>query len=1496
MPKLKRQPNVVAGQQPQPPEQQTVVTPNSEVKAPRVPPPLIKHQIITQLTSDGSRIESRLSDNNIETRASATNGLRSSIELQVVGGDCAAVDPAKHLSDSDAHHQQQQQQQQPPAKSKSRSKPKLKWNSIEENASNSSDQKSNATRSESSNSNSNPSANRNQDQNLNASQLISLSDGKTNRSTSIQSQSQSPTFYNHEQQMHRLSQLMAPNGLLAKFRQRSTSSQNDSQLSNDDTVKFEMYDRILKAEPFKQTTWLLLFATTCFLALSLILSALQIYLSNHDNNYHQQQQQQWWWSSRILLLVSLACVIQLFPLAYVIKMITSIDDYSMNQSSKKDELSHSHPLDRLQLILLISSTSWATILTILNKHLVALLPIIMFIIYTLLSVDHRAAFLVTAIANALHLISFMAIEFYSNYKYDYNSNYNHDINKQQNLQENYSRVGNHNNDDNNNYYDDILIIYYQVLSYIIVYLIFHLIGLHLNRKSQEKCQESFNDIKSYVSAKIMMDTEDKKLTKLMESVIPKHLAGRMRDDILLPQNKGNFNNIYLDFYDEVSILFADIVNFTKISSDCSAKLLVETLNELFGRFDKAADKNNCLRIKILGDCYYCVSGIPDQSEDHAARSVEMGLDMIEILGELAQDNSGVDLNMRVGIHSGRALCGVLGKKKWQFDVHSNDVKLANHMEQAGVPGRVHITEDTLRALNGRYKVEQANGHLRDTYIAQRAISTYFVISPPERRASQELSNQQTINTIRTTNYQQKSKSKNPTATAASGSNSSSQGPKGSLCSQTTTETSTSTSKSESNHSLASGSGGATVLANVSPEATGVLTTSPSLPNATSTATATATTTAATIATVPSSVVVTGAAIKTEAAATGGGQLPVRNLSTASTIKSACGSATSSASVSLHGTSNGVHWRNSNSTTATTTAPTKTTATTTNMSSNPHGPKLRFRLATQRVINALHFIRTIDAPFANLGAPITNAERMLQDTIISRCQIQDIHKFSLKFKDEQMGRLYRVGRSGGGCGGSRSGSGDGDVPPSSKFRSMLKSLLIHLTIVGCMVFLMSQPFLFPSHNQSESPTRTPTTMTTVGLMQNPSNNSNLNNHPSYSQNATTIMTTTLTSGDSSPLRPKPLSPPPPPPPLPNNQDQADDMVPGPTVATKFTTETKGMQVETSIALMVAIVVVFLTTLAVFLHQTELNSRRDFLWRQIAIKDKDRMSQMRDCNRFIFFNLLPPHVASYFLEQKTARNHMDLYHKSYERIGVIFATISNFSDFYSEVQGNNHGLECLRVLNEIICDFDSILDDERFKAVDKIKTIGSTYMAAIGLFPHSELPPDPIELLPNAASPLTSSSPPASKDSDSTDNIVITKNLGNRNDEQQTKAQAQRLAARKEVARYLQILVRFVLEMKLRLQDINEHSFNNFKLRVGINLGPVTAGVIGASKPQYDIWGNTVNVASRMESTAEANKIQITEEVYEILKDLNQDSEYKFTCRGSINVKGKGFMTTYYLDES
>ncbi|GFS18456.1 adenylate cyclase [Elysia marginata] len=163
--------------------------------------------------------------------------------------------------------------------------------------------------------------------------------------------------------------------------------------------------------------------------------------------------------------------------------------------------------------------------------------------------------------------------------------------------------------------------------------------------------------------------------------------------------------------------------------------------------------------------------------------------------------------------------------------------------------------------------------------------------------------------------------------------------------------------------------------------------------------------------------------------------------------------------------------------------------------------------------------------------------------------------------------------------------------------------------------------------------------------------------------------------------------------------------------------------------------------------------------------------------------------------------ELYSQQYSKVAVFFASIPNFSDFYVELAANNQGVECLRVLNEIIADFDELLDLPYYEGVEKIKTIGSSYMAATGL--------KPTHLVKGREDSITF---------------------------------------------YLTMVVDFVMSMKEKLKNINENSYNNFELRVGINCGPVVAGVIGARKPQYDIWGNTVNVASRMESTGVSDRIQ------------------------------------------
>ncbi len=127
-------------------------------------------------------------------------------------------------------------------------------------------------------------------------------------------------------------------------------------------------------------------------------------------------------------------------------------------------------------------------------------------------------------------------------------------------------------------------------------------------------------------------------------------------------------------------------------------------------------------------------------------------------------------------------------------------------------------------------------------------------------------------------------------------------------------------------------------------------------------------------------------------------------------------------------------------------------------------------------------------------------------------------------------------------------------------------------------------------------------------------------------------------------------------------------------------------------MVSVVVVVIFVLAVALHgrQVEWMARLDFLWQLQAREEKMDMEALQSSNRRILFNLLPAHVATHFLDNQF-RSNMELYSQSYHRVGVIFASITNFHEFYMELDLNNQGVECLRLLNEIIADFDEVRYD-------------------------------------------------------------------------------------------------------------------------------------------------------------------------------------------------------------
>ncbi|XP_035756617.1 adenylate cyclase type 3 [Egretta garzetta] len=277
-------------------------------------------------------------------------------------------------------------------------------------------------------------------------------------------------------------------------------------------------------------------------------------------------------------------------------------------------------------------------------------------------------------------------------------------------------------------------------------------------------------------------------------------------------------------------------------------------------------------------------------------------------------------------------------------------------------------------------------------------------------------------------------------------------------------------------------------------------------------------------------------------------------------------------------------------------------------------------------------------------------------------------------------------------------------------------------------------------------------------------------------------------------------------------------------------------------MTAMIFIVMLSFYYFSRHVEKLARTLFLWKIDVHDQKERVYEMRRWNEALVTNMLPEHVARHFLGSK--KRDEELYSQSYDEIGVMFASLPNFADFYTEESINNGGIECLRFLNEIISDFDALLDEPQFRCITKIKTIGSTYMAASGVTPDA--------------------------------------NANGYSAKKETLSD-------KERWQHLADLADFALAMKVTLMNINYQSFNNFMLRIGMNKGAVLAGVIGARKPHYDIWGNTVNVASRMESTGVMGNIQVVEETHLILKEYG----FRFVRRGAIYVKGKGELLTFFL---
>ncbi|XP_017065346.2 adenylyl cyclase X E [Drosophila eugracilis] len=280
---------------------------------------------------------------------------------------------------------------------------------------------------------------------------------------------------------------------------------------------------------------------------------------------------------------------------------------------------------------------------------------------------------------------------------------------------------------------------------------FNMMGIFFRIMNETMVRASFLDRHQFIMEELWLRNALHQESTLLDSILPPQIAKPIQDIIKnkisrsentydrylvgVPRKGESFMAIQI--HPDVSILYADVVNYTHLTTTLTVVDLVKVLHDLYARFDVAASAFKVQRIKFLGDCYYCVAGLVRPDPDHAKCAVSLGISMIADIQEVRAERN-LDIDMRIGVHSGSLLAGVIGEAKLQFDIWGSDVEVANHLESTGKPGYVHVSGRTLNKLNPEeYSIIPGTQKAKDDPLLA-GMSTYLLTAETKRNSYQSV--------------------------------------------------------------------------------------------------------------------------------------------------------------------------------------------------------------------------------------------------------------------------------------------------------------------------------------------------------------------------------------------------------------------------------------------------------------------------------------------------------------------------------------------------------------------------------------------------------------------------------------------------------------------------------------------------------------------------------------------------------------------------------------